>query len=139
MEFLKANGYILLGGVPKDKQPEYFTTLCCEVESTDKKHQFRDICVTRKQLKMLRDMIDQHLGFADEDESEVISADRQLLQKMEALVQIATNGAVSFDDIWDSFWEIKTQIDTYVDYYDPDTTSEADIMAYLEAARNQIK
>jgi hypothetical protein len=136
MEFLKKNGYILLGNVPEDRQFDYFRTLCCEVESTDKKHQFRDIAVTRKQLKMLRDMIDQHL--ADEDEAEPKS-DRQLLQKMEALVQIAINGSVSFEDIWDSFWEIKSQIDTYVDYCDPDTTSEADIMAYLEAAREQIK
>ncbi len=137
MDFLKSNSYILLGSVPEDRQPEYFRTLCCEVESTDKKHRFQNIALTRKQLKMLRDMIDQLL--TDEDESEVISSDRQLLQEMEALVQTAIDGSTNFDDIWDSFWNIKKQIDTYVDYCDPDTSSEEDIMAYLNAAREQIK
>lgn len=90
--------------------------------------------LSHKQLEMLKDIIDQRL----ENNAETKS-DRQLLQEMEALVQTAISGSVYFDDIWDSFWEIKKQIETYVDYCDPDTTSEEDIMAYLNAARQQIK
>lgn len=98
-----------------------------------------------KQLEMLRGIIDQRL------ESNVeIKSDRELLQEMEALVQTAIdNGKPTYDgwsfdnpafkDIWDSFWEIKKQIKTVVDWYDPDTTYEEDIMAYLVAAREQIK
>ena len=39
-----------------------------------------------------------------------------------------------FKHIWEPYWRISRRLTCEVDYYDPDTTYEADIMAHYNAA-----
>lgn len=138
MEYLKPRSRILLGscGIPKDRRPEYFVTLCAQVESTEEEHKFIDISLSREQCESLRDSLTEAL----ETERLELKSDRKLLVELEVLVQAAINGSVSFNDIWVSFWEIQNQITVYVDYGNPSAVSHKEtIMTYLDRARQQIK
>lgn len=140
MRYLKIDSHLSIegNGIPEDKKPEYFAVLCCEFEPPEPKRQFFHVAVSRKQLEILRDLIDEYL---EDTESK---SDLELLAELEALVKSAedkasTPGYECFEEIWNAFWEITNQIEAHVHYYDPDTSYEEDIKAYLDAARQQIK
>jgi hypothetical protein len=38
-----------------------------------------------------------------------------------------------YSDIWDDFWALNRRIPVFIDYYDPDTSYEEDIMARYNA------
>ena len=44
-----------------------------------------------------------------------------------------------FKEIWDSFWKIANKVTNQPKYYDPDTTYEEDMRAYLEALTGQTQ
>ena len=44
-----------------------------------------------------------------------------------------------FEFIWDDFWKLSKQIDVHIDYYDPDTSYEADIMARYDAIGDYLE
>lgn len=89
MEFLKSNSHILIGGVPEDRQPEYIFSLCCEVDSRDKKHKFLDIALSRKQCEQLRDSLTQYL----DPDLTPIKLDTDLFSELRKLMESAENKA----------------------------------------------
>lgn len=44
-----------------------------------------------------------------------------------------------FELIWDDFWELSKDIEVHIDYYDPDTSYEEDIMARYNAIGDYLK
>lgn len=44
-----------------------------------------------------------------------------------------------FELIWDDFWNLSKQVDVHIDYYDPDTSYEEDIMARYNAIGDYLK
>lgn len=38
-----------------------------------------------------------------------------------------------YSDIWDDFWALNRRVPVFIDYYDPDTSYEEDIMARYNA------
>lgn len=65
-------------------------------------------------------------------------SDKQLYLKMKRLVEAASRQSKisshdCYEKIWDEFWELHKQISVDIDWYDPDTTCEADITACFNA------
>lgn len=61
-----------------------------------------------------------------------------LFQEMKTLVE---DPNTDFSDKWDDFWELSSDISDIVliDWYDPDTTYEEDIMARYRAVKEHIE
>lgn len=82
-------------------------------------------------------------------------SDKMLIEKLKKILESAHNAAIAwksdtsrdqdqyenyrdwcFCQVWDLFWDVASEIETHVDYYDPDTTCEADMQARLDAYAN---
>jgi hypothetical protein len=66
---------------------------------------------------------------------------RNVYRCMESLIESSND---DYSDIWVEFWKLSNRIGVHIDWYDPDTSYEEDIMArynaigaYLEEANNE--
>lgn len=57
---------------------------------------------------------------------------RTIYRQMGSLIQYA-NVRGDYGAIWDEFWSLSKGVRVYIEYYDPDTTYEEDIMARYAA------
>ena len=90
-------------------------------------------------------------------ERELLEQDKVLLQELQILIDSASLRANKwrksndtqeeydnyrnwcYKEIWESFWKKANQVTNQIRYYDPDTTYEEDMRAFLEAHTKQIE
>ncbi|MEG5160251.1 hypothetical protein QUB37_07320 [Microcoleus sp. AT3-A2] len=67
MFYLKSDSRVLVGNcaIPDNLIAQYIGTLCCQVESEEKKYSFVDISLTRQQMIDLADLIHWYLEYTD--------------------------------------------------------------------------
>ena len=70
--------------------------------------------------------IDRREGYLKERASNT-----SLFNRMTALIFMVEEGVCDWHEIWDEFWRLDKELSKYwkVEYYDPDTSYEEDIMA----------
>lgn len=82
------------------------------------------------ELESLKYDIDKEINRREDYLNREVSA-TNLFTQMKGLIFMVKAGVCDWDEIWDTFWRLNKELSKHwkVEYCDPDTTYEEDIMA----------